>query len=137
MIWIDGTLRPESKARISLLSHSLHYGTAAFEGIRFYKTKSGSAVFRLDEHIKRLIYSAHSFGMKPRWIASSIKKAVIDTVKAQKLQTGYIRPIMFYGKSALGVHPKKNKSASGSHSASMGKVFKETDSKDKNSKQIR
>jgi len=96
-IWFNKKLVDWEKAKIHVLSHSLHYGSAVFEGIRCYKTKKGPAVFRLDEHIKRLFYSAKVLRMKIGFSSKEIKEAILKTIKINKLDECYIRPIVFYG----------------------------------------
>jgi len=96
-IWFNKKLVDWEKAKIHVLSHSLHYGSAVFEGIRCYKTKKGPAVFRLDEHIKRLFYSAKVLRMKIDLSPKEVKEAILKTIKINKLNECYIRPIVFYG----------------------------------------
>lgn len=103
-IWVDGKLVPFKKATVHLLNHSLHYGSAVFEGVRFYNTKNGPSIFRLDEHIKRLMFSAKVMGMKVPYSLGEIKKATLTLVGNNKLSDGYIRPIIFYG-SKMGLDP--------------------------------
>lgn len=96
-IWIDGNLVEWDNAKIHVMSHSLHYGDAVFEGIRFYKTEKGPAVFRIAEHIKRLFYSASVFSMKVPYTSQQIATAIKETIKKNKIEEGYIRPILFFG----------------------------------------
>jgi len=105
-IWLDGKLLPWQKANVHVLTHALHYGSAVFEGIRFYSTNKGPAIFRLDDHINRLFYSASVLDMKITFTKSEIKKAIINTVKVNNLKEGYIRPLVFYGAKSLGLYPK-------------------------------
>jgi branched-chain amino acid aminotransferase len=104
-IWQDGKLIPWEEAKIHVLTHSLHYGSAVFEGIRFYETAEGPAVFRLSDHLDRLYFSANVMGIQIPYYKEEFRKAVLDTVKATELKSGYIRPIVFlgYGKMGLGV----------------------------------
>lgn len=102
-VWLDGKLVPEKKATVSVMAHALHYGTAAFEGIRFYATDEGPAIFKLDAHLKRLLYSAKTLGMKVPHSKTQLEGAIRATVKRNGHKSGYIRPIIFYGKSNLGV----------------------------------
>lgn len=102
-IWQNGKLIPWDDAKIHVLSHGLHYGTGAFEGIRFYKTEKGPAIFRLDEHLARLFYSAKTIGMQLPYTEKQIKDATIEVVRTNKLDQGYIRPIAFYGYGKMGV----------------------------------
>jgi len=104
-IWFNGRFVNWKEAKIHILTHSLHYGSAVFEGIRCYKTKKGSAVFRLDEHIKRLFYSARVLGMEICPSLKKIKEVILKTIKVNKLKECYIRPIAFYGEK-MGLNPQ-------------------------------
>lgn len=104
-IWFNGRFINWKEAKIHILTHSLHYGSAVFEGIRCYKTKKGSAVFRLDEHIKRLFYSARVLGMEICFSPKKIKEVILKTIKVNKLKECYIRPIAFYGEK-MGLNPQ-------------------------------
>ncbi|GAB4539572.1 MAG: branched-chain amino acid transaminase [Thermodesulfovibrionia bacterium] len=105
-IWLDGKLINWADAKIHILTHTLHYGCGAFEGIRCYKTKKGPAIFRLDEHVKRLFNSCHILQLKIPYSASEIKDAIIETVRANGLKECYIRPIVYIGYGAMGLYPK-------------------------------
>ena len=95
-IWMDGELVPFEKATIHVLTPALHYGAAVFEGIRAYNTDKGPAVFRLRDHIERLIDSAEVFGFRTiPFTIDQIVKAVKDTVRANGFKDCYIRPIMY------------------------------------------
>lgn len=107
-IWMDGKLIPWDDANVHVLTHSLHYGLGVFEGIRCYKTEKGPAVFRLKEHIKRLIKSAHVFMMKIPFSEEEIISATLETIKANGLEECYVRPIAFIGYGAMGIYPKEN-----------------------------
>lgn len=108
-IWLDGKLIPWDEAQIHVLTHSLHYGLAVFEGIRCYKCNNGfSAIFRLEEHVKRLYDSAHALLMEIPFQQKEICQAIIDTLKANKQEEAYIRPIAFIGEGAMGLHPQDN-----------------------------
>ncbi|MCL6120212.1 MAG: branched-chain amino acid transaminase [Deltaproteobacteria bacterium] len=97
-VWMDGKFLDYEDAKVSVNSHSLHYGLGAFEGIRCYETKKkGSAIFRLDEHIDRLYDSCHILQLPIPYEKKEIKKAVIETVKVNKFKECYIRPIAFIG----------------------------------------
>ncbi len=104
-IWMDGKLIPWEKAQIHVLTHTFHYGGGAFEGIRFYETNKGPAVFRLTDHIKRLFYSASVLDMKIPHSRKDLENAVIKLIKAVKLKSGYIRPIVYYGYEKMGLDP--------------------------------
>lgn len=105
-IWMDGKFVAWENAKIHVLTHTLHYGLGAFEGIRCYNTPKGPAIFRLNEHVKRLFQSAHIFLMEIPFTEVQIKKAIIDTVKVNKLKECYIRPIVYIGYGAMGLYPK-------------------------------
>ncbi|MBN2655194.1 MAG: branched-chain amino acid transaminase [Nitrospirae bacterium] len=107
-IWMNGKLVAWDDAKVHVLTHTLHYGLGVFEGIRCYNTPKGPAVFRLDEHIHRLFQSAHIFLMDIPFTEQQIKKALINTVKANKLKECYIRPIVYIGYGAMGLYPKEN-----------------------------
>lgn len=104
-IWKNGKQIPWEEATTHVLTHGLHYGTAAFEGIRFYETAKGTAIFRLPEHMDRLYYSAHALGMKEPYSVEELTQAVIETVKKNQLKSGYIRPLVYYGHGPLRVVP--------------------------------
>lgn len=103
-VWMNGGFVSGAKATVPLLTHSLHYGSAVFEGIRFYETKNGPAIFRLEDHIKRLFYSAKVMGMNIPYSQKELCDAVLILVAKNKLTSGYIRPIVFYG-SKMGLDP--------------------------------
>lgn len=107
-IWQNGKFVPWSEAKIHVLSHALHYGGSAFEGIRFYKTEQGPAIFRLIDHIDRLFYSAAALHMPLPYSKEEIITAIKELVANCKLEAGYIRPIIFYGYGKLGVNPVGN-----------------------------
>ena len=103
-IWMDGVEVPWREANIHILTHSLHYGVAAFEGMRAYETRNGTAIFRLKEHIDRLFKTAHILGMKIPFSPKEIENASIQSVKSNKLKSAYIRPLVFYGSEGMGLH---------------------------------
>ncbi|MFH1455051.1 MAG: branched-chain amino acid transaminase [bacterium] len=104
-IWLDGKLIDWNKANTHLLTHSLHYGSGVFEGIRVYNTTNGPAVFRLKEHIDRLFYSASVMALKIPFSKNKIREAIINTVKVNSLTEGYIRPLVFFGYGKMGLNP--------------------------------
>jgi len=104
-IWMNGKLVPWDEATIHIGAHVIHYGSSAFEGIRCYKTPEGSAVFRLDEHVDRLYNSAKIYRMEPALSKDDFKKAILDTIEANKLDACYIRPLIYRGYGQLGVNP--------------------------------
>lgn len=105
-IWHDGKLVPWREATIHVLTHSLHYGLAVFEGVRAYKTDGGTAIFRVKEHTDRMFNSAHIYMMKIPYTRAELVQAQIDTVAANGLESCYIRPIAFYGSEKMGVSPR-------------------------------
>ena len=107
-IWFDGRLVAQEEAKTSVLSHALHYGSSVFEGIRAYETSRGSAIFRLQEHTKRLLDSAKIFDMKVSITEDEINNAIIETVKKNSYSSCYIRPLIWYGGDSLGVCPQGN-----------------------------
>src|SRR5512137_2903 len=104
-IWKNGKLIDWKDATVHVLSHGLHYGTGVFEGIRCYSTATGPAIFRLKEHMKRMCQSANSINMKLPYTQEELCVAAKETVKANNLDSCYIRPIAFYGVSGIGVNP--------------------------------
>jgi branched-chain amino acid aminotransferase len=105
-IWFDGKLVPWREAQIHVLTHSLHYGLSVFEGERAYKTDKGPAIFRLKEHTDRLFNSAHIYRMHMPYTREQIMEACCEVVRANNLDSCYIRPIAFYGSEKMGVSPK-------------------------------
>jgi branched-chain amino acid aminotransferase len=105
-IWHDGQLVPWREATTHVLTHSLHYGLAVFEGVRAYKTVNGTAIFRLKEHTDRLFNSAHIYRMAMPYDKETLMAAQKEVVRANKLESAYIRPIAFYGSEKMGVSPK-------------------------------
>ena len=108
-IWLNGSLVDFDNAKIHVLTHGLHYATGVFEGIRCYKTINGSAIFRLGDHMQRLIDSGKCYFMDLGYSKQQLEKAAIDTVKANGMEECYIRPIAYYGYGKMGVNPMPNK----------------------------
>lgn len=104
-VWVNGQILKYQKAKIPLLTHSLHYGSGVFEGVRFYKTKNGIAVFRLAEHIRRLLSGVKAVGAESPYSKSQIIDAVINLIKSNKLNNGYVRLLFYYGEGAMQVIP--------------------------------
>ncbi|MGZ5551781.1 MAG: branched-chain amino acid transaminase [Nitrososphaeraceae archaeon] len=109
IIWIDGLLYESQNAKIHILTHSLHYGTAVFEGIRCYKTQKGLAIFRLEDHLKRLFESAKIYFMNIEYSKKELEDAIINTIKKNGLDECYIRPLVYFGHGKMGVYPLNNK----------------------------
>jgi branched-chain amino acid aminotransferase len=104
-IWFNGKLVPWDEAKIHVLTHTLHYGGGTFEGIRFYKTSQGSAIFRLKDHVERLFYSANALKMPLKYTREEVTAAIIEVGKVNGLEEGYIRPLLYYGYGKMGVSP--------------------------------
>jgi len=102
-IWHDGKLVPWRDATTHVLTHTLHYGMGVFEGVRAYKTTQGTAIFRLQEHTDRLFNSAYIFKMKMPFDKQTLIEAQKEVVRANKLESCYIRPIVFYGSEGMGI----------------------------------
>ena len=102
-IWFDGKLVPWRDATVHVLTHTLHYGMGVFEGVRAYDTKNGTCIFRIEEHTQRLINSAKILGMKIPYSFDEIVDAQIEVVRENKLTSGYIRPMCFYGAKGMGL----------------------------------
>jgi branched-chain amino acid aminotransferase len=102
---MDGKLVPWDDARIHILTHSLHYGSGVFEGIRAYATSQGAAVFRLTDHVHRLFNSAKVYLIDIPFTADELIEAVKDTVRANGLESCYIRPIVYLGYGEMGLNP--------------------------------
>ena len=107
-IWMDGKFVNWTEAHVHVLTHSLHYGLAAFEGIRCYKGKHGSSIFRLDEHVDRLFESAHIGMMAIPFDRKQIKEAIVETVRINRLEACYIRPLVYVGYGTMGIYPGDN-----------------------------
>jgi branched-chain amino acid aminotransferase len=107
-VWMNGELVEFEKATVHVLSHALHYGSGVFEGIRCYDTPDGPAVFRLQEHVRRLVNSCKIYRMPVRFSASELADAVCETIRANELGACYIRPIVYRGFGTLGVDPLRS-----------------------------
>ena len=105
LIWHNGRLIPWAEATVHVLAHSLHYGSAVFEGIRAYKTHLGTRIFRLQAHVRRLFDSARIYRMEIPYTAAQILAACREVVRANKLVAGYIRPLVYRGAGSIGVMP--------------------------------
>jgi branched-chain amino acid aminotransferase len=103
-VWMDGRLVPWEDANVHIMTHTLHYGLGAFEGIRCYKLADGkSAVFRLNEHIDRLFASSHIVTIPIPYTQEQIVEACLETIRANKLSECYLRPLVFLGDGAMGL----------------------------------
>jgi branched-chain amino acid aminotransferase len=108
-IWMDGKLVKWDDANVHVLTHTLHYGLGVFEGIRCYRTADDrSAVFRLGEHVRRLLQSAHINLMEVPFTQAQIEAATFETLRANDMREGYIRPLVYIGYGAMGLNPGDN-----------------------------
>lgn len=107
-IWFNGKLVPFEDANVHVLAHALHYGSSVFEGIRCYATERGSAVFRLREHMRRLVDSAKIHRMEIPYSLQELEDAALTTIGESCLSACYIRPLVFRGVGAMGVNPLNN-----------------------------
>jgi len=105
-IWFNGEIRDFEDCKVHVQSHALHYGSSVFEGIRAYKTPKGGAFFRLDDHLKRLYYSADIYRMPIRYSFEEIREACFEAVRINNLESAYIRPLVARGNCGLGLIPK-------------------------------
>lgn len=105
-IWLNGKFIRWEDAKVHILTHALHYGTAIFEGARCYDTKRGPALFRLKEHIDRFFLGMKALYMPVNFSKNEIKNAILETVRRNKLKDCYVRPFAFYGYGNVGVNPK-------------------------------
>ena len=105
-IWFDGKMVPWREATVHGLTHSLHYGMGCFEGERAYATLQGTAIFRLPEHTKRLFNSAKILQMEVPFTQEQINDATKEVIRANKLESAYIRPLLFYGAEGMGLSAK-------------------------------
>ncbi len=102
-IWFNGELVPWRDAKVHVLTHTLHYGLGVFEGVRAYQTPKGPCIFRLREHTRRLFNSAHILGLELPYSADEINAAQVETLRANGLGEGYLRPMAFLGSEAMGL----------------------------------
>lgn len=107
-IWMDGKFVDWKDARVHVLTHTLHYGVGVFEGIRCYKAADGSAIFRLDDHVERLFASAHIMNIKIPFTREEIREAIKETVRINRLEACYIRPIVYIGYGSMGIYVEDN-----------------------------
>ncbi|RJX15541.1 branched-chain amino acid transaminase [Candidatus Bathyarchaeota archaeon] len=107
-IWMNGKFLLWDEAKIHVLTHALHYGSGVFEGIRCYNTVKGPAIFRLQDHIKRLFNSAKKCLIEIPYSENKICEAIIELIKLNKLKECYIRPIVFRGYGEMGLNPQNN-----------------------------
>jgi branched-chain amino acid aminotransferase len=108
-IWMDGALVDFADAKVHVLNHTLHYGVGVFEGIRCYPTTKGPAIFRLPDHVKRLLDSARLYRMTVPYTADEIGRAILETQAANEFLPSYLRPILYRGEPSLGVKNRGGK----------------------------
>jgi len=107
-VWMNGKLVPWKDANIHIASHAVHYGSSIFEGFRAYQNTKGTAVLHLHAHIHRLFNSCKIYRMEIPYTEEEVRQAVIDTIKANGLKSGYVRPLVYRGYNSLGVNPFPN-----------------------------
>lgn len=107
-IWKNGRIIPWHEATVHVLAHGLHYGSAIFEGIRFYNVMGCPTIFKLSEHIQRLFYSASHLAMKIPYTEKEINEAIINIIRVNKINEGYIRPLAYYGYGSMKVVPNED-----------------------------
>ncbi len=107
-VWMNGQLVEFEKATVHVMAHALHYGSGLFEGIRCYRTPQGPAVFRLDDHLKRLENSCKVYRMDLPFGRDELTRAVFDSIRTNGLEECYIRPIAFRGFGTVGINPMKS-----------------------------
>lgn len=103
-IWLDGNFIPWKDAKIHVLTHTLHYGVGVFEGVRAYETGAGPAIFRLEDHTRRLFDSAHALCMKIPYSQAELNEIQKEVVRKNKLKSAYLRPLVFYGAEGMGLN---------------------------------
>ncbi|MDH5259503.1 MAG: branched-chain amino acid transaminase, partial [Gammaproteobacteria bacterium] len=103
VIWLDGELVPWREAKVHVLTHTLHYGTGVFEGVRAYHAEQGTSIFRLEDHTDRLFRSAHILGMDMPFDKDTLNEAQKLIVRENKLDSAYLRPMCFYGSEGIGL----------------------------------
>jgi branched-chain amino acid aminotransferase len=107
-IWLDGEMVDWDEAKVHVLTHSLHYGVGAFEGIRAYKRSNGTYAFRLREHIDRLLDTCKLTLLVPKYTREQLMTACIDILRVNGMAEGYIRPMVFLGEGAMGIYAPNN-----------------------------
>ena len=102
-IWLDGELVPWREAKVHVLTHTLHYGTGVFEGVRAYHADQGTAIFRLEDHTDRLFRSAHILGMDIPYDKETLNEVQKEVIRENKLDSAYLRPMCFFGSEGIGL----------------------------------
>ncbi len=111
LIWFNGQLVPQEEAKVSVLTHALHYGTSVFEGIRAYETPKGPAIFRLRDHVRRFFGSAKVLRLEIPYTPEEVERAILEVVRQNGYKSCYIRPLAWFGARSLGVNPLPNNPA--------------------------
>jgi branched-chain amino acid aminotransferase len=106
LVWFDGELLAEHDAHVAPFTHALHYGSGVFEGIRAYETPFGSAVFRLEDHLRRFFVSANAYGLNIPYTLEELSVAVNETLRVNEFVQGYIRPLAFFGARGISLAPR-------------------------------
>ena len=106
-VWIDGSLRADDRLDVHALTHALHYGSSIFEGIRVYPTAAGPAVFRMRDHVERLLMGAAAYGMRLAYDADAICAAIVETVRASGRESAYVRPLAWFGGETIRLNPTR------------------------------
>ncbi len=122
-LWLDGKLIKFEAAKVHILTHSLQYGSGVFEGIRCYKTPTGPAVFRLHDHMKRLVNSAKTYGMPLKFTTKQLEGAAITTMSKNGLEEAYIRPFAFYSDVGIGFNVKGKQTSVAIAAVHFGSLF--------------
>jgi len=104
-VWLDGKVIDDDQLHVHALTHALHYGSSVFEGVRVYATPQGPAIFRLREHVDRLVAGAAAYGMELAWDADALAAACVETVRASSREAAYLRPLAFYGGETVRLDP--------------------------------
>jgi branched-chain amino acid aminotransferase len=104
-VWLDGRLLEDDQLHLHALTHALHYGSSVFEGIRVYPTPRGPAIFRLHEHVERLLAGAEAYGMELPYDAAALEAAIVETVRASGRSAAYVRPLVFFGGETVRLNP--------------------------------
>jgi branched-chain amino acid aminotransferase len=105
-VWFNGEIRDFEDSTVSIQSHAIHYGSSVFEGIRAYETPTGTAIFRLDDHLKRLYYSASIYRIPIPYSINELREACLEAVRVNDLKSAYLRPVVLRGDCGLGLIPK-------------------------------
>ena len=126
-VWFDGKFMPFEDAKVHFLTHSLQYGSGIFEGIRAYETGKGPEIFRLDDHISRFLRTAKTYSMNLGYGKGQLRKAIIDLVRKNKLESCYIRPFAFYNDTRIGLDTAGKKISVAIAAIPFGNYFENKD----------